>query len=459
MRRILLYIMCIATATLSAQTLSLDSCLSLALQNNRELQSSQKLAEKYRYDEKSYKANFFPNFKFMANDIYSNSRGTLDLSSLGAGIQQSVGGLVMQLAPALMQMGIDPTKLNMQMPDIGLDWKVGNVVQAGITVEQPIYMGGKVSAAYRMSKIGRQMAELGVQLKEDEVIVATEEAYSLVVKATELNKVAAQYDELLSTLLRDVQNAEKHGLRGHNDVLKVQVKKSEAELQVRQAENAIKLAKMNLCHCIGLPLDSEISVEPQAMFVGTYDLRRASGVEERPEYNVLQLKSDLAAENVKLSRSDFLPQVGLMAGYSYMDGVELADKKFFRKPGFGVVLNVSVPIYHANEAQNKVRSAKIEHERAVLEQQDLIEKMNLELAQAANILDECILEVEMTEKAVQQAEDNLKSSRKSFDVGLESLSEFLEAQTLWQQAKATQIDAHSRLFLANTKYLKAAGKL
>jgi hypothetical protein len=39
----------------------------------------------------------------------------------------------------------------------------------------------------------------------------------------------------------------------------VGVKKDEAQLKLRQAENGLRLARMNLCRIVGLPLLTEIS--------------------------------------------------------------------------------------------------------------------------------------------------------------------------------------------------------
>jgi outer membrane protein TolC len=44
-------------------------------------------------------------------------------------------------------------------------------------------------------------------------------------------------------------------------------------------------------------------------------------------------------------------------------------------------------------------------------------------------------------------------------VGLETLSDYLEAQALWQQAYEMQVDARFQLYLNYVGYLKAAGVL
>ena len=87
------------------------------------------------------------------------------------------------------------------------------------------------------------------------------------------------------------------------------------------------------------------------------------------------------------------------------------------------------------------------------------EQMLLELTQAANNLDEARLESELSDRSLQQAEENMRVSKSQYEVGLETLSDHLEAQVLWQQAYETRVDAHFRLYLNYITYLKAAGTL
>ena len=46
----------------------------------------------------------------------------------------------------------------------------------GIRVEQPLYMGGKIRAAYRMSVLGKEMAEMNEALTVTEVILKTDKS-------------------------------------------------------------------------------------------------------------------------------------------------------------------------------------------------------------------------------------------------------------------------------------------
>lgn len=53
----------------------------------------------------------------------------------------------------------------------------------------------------------------------------------------------------------------------------------------------------------------------------------------------------------------------------------------------------------------------------------------------------------------------MQLSRQQYEAGVEPLSDYLEAQALWQQAWQSQVDARFQLYLQSVAYLKACGRL
>lgn len=444
-----IFALLLSSLSLSAQeTLSLEQCREMALKYNKEIAASAKQTESARYTAKSYLGNFFPNFTINGMGVYSTGDGSLGIPG---------GNLPTFLPNAAGQ--FLPNGGYAYFPGIDLNYKIGTIYMGGIQVEQPLYMGGKIRAAYKMSVLGKEMARMNETLTATEVILKTDQAYALVVKAQEMKKVADKYNAVLSELMKNVESAHRYGLKPQNDVLKVQVRLNESELSIRKAENALRLATMNLCHYIGKPLTANIRISGDFPEI-EQDLRmQVSDITARPEYGILSSQVSIAQQQVKLSRSELLPKIGIKGSYDYLHGLELNDQDLFDKGSFSVFLNVSVPLFHFGERSNKVRAAKAKLEQSRLEQENRNEQMLLELTQAANNLDEARLESELSDRSLQQAEENMRVSKSQYDVGLETLSDHLEAQALWQQAYETQVDAHFRLYLNYIAYLKAAGML
>lgn len=446
------------------QTLTLNQCREKALEHNKSLRSAHLKVEKMDAEVKSYRANFMPRIDVLGGDFYNWGKTTLTFPT-----SQMAAGVMTELAPTLMQMGMTPQQLGalsqFKMQDMSMDFKMKNVFFAGAMLTQPLYMGGKINAAYKMAKLGQQMANANIRLTESEVIVETDMAYMQAVKAKQLVGVAKSYKALLDELQSNVDGAVRHGLRMRNDALKVQVKRNEVELNVQKAENAYRLACMNLCQVIGMDLNSEIAVDEAAAGMTAPQLQDARqlasiGISQRPEYEILQRKTDMASKNVRIAQSDYLPQVALMGGYSYLNGMELDGKRLFDHGSLTVGISVKIPVLeYFTQGRQKIRSARAEQQMAQLEQEELNEKMTLELTQCANNVSESALEVEITRKSAEVAAENLKMSKQQYEVGVEPLSDYLEAQAIWQKALADEIEARYQYFLAYSKYRKATGML
>ncbi len=445
---LLLAVACCCPALVAAQeVLTLQTCLEMALKYNKEMAAAAKQTESARYMAASYRANFFPDFSASGTALYSNADGSFGIAGgnlptflLDNGAPVATGGYA-------------------YFPGIDLDFRVGWMYTGGVQFDQPLYMGGKIMAANKMARLGRQLARMNETLTATEVILQTNQAYAQVVKATEMRVVAEKYGEVLAELMRNVESAYRNGLKPQNDVLKVQVKLNESELGIRKAENALRLASMNLCRLIGKPLTEEIHVLDDFPEVEEGLQMQVSDITSRPEYGILEKQADIAGQEVRLSRSEMLPQVGLRGSYNYTHGLEISGQNLFDKGYFSVLLNVSLPLYHFGGRSNKVRAAKAKLALTRLQQENLNEQMLLELTQAANELDEARLESDIAERSLEQAEENMRVSKNQYEVGLETLSDHLEAQALWQQAYQTRVDARFKLYVGYIAYLKASGSL
>lgn len=432
---ILLLLASMPVAVQAQEALSLDSCRRMALENNHKVEIASLTEQKTLADVKAYRANFLPNFAVTGGYMLTNSNISLALPTI------SIPGT-----------SIPPINL-------GVDIELNNTWFAGLGAQQPIYMGGKVRNAYKMSLIGAEMAGHNKALTRTEVIVAVDEAYWLHIRAKELRTAAEKYVEVIGELYRNVGDATDIGMAARNDLLKVEVKRNEALLQLRRAENGVNLSRMNLCHMVGLPLDAEIEVA-DTFDDGADGIGWTDDITARPEYALLDGQARLKEQQVRLVRSDFLPQVGVAAQYGYAQGLRMTGgNRLIDNSSASVMFTASIPLYHWGEGRGKVKAAKAEARIARVQMDQMSQMMELELAQARFAWDEALLEVRLTENSLAQAEENLRVSRDHHEAGMETLAGYLEAQTVWQKAYSDVVNAKAALRLSETQYLKAAGML
>ncbi len=443
LRSVLLVSMNIFTASAADNTLTLSQCLDLAKEHNKSLKAAQSQADAAEYTRKSVRANFLPSFEATGGALWADADFSLAIP----------GGLL----PVVGADG-NPTGAGAYFPGYEMNGKVDLVYSGRVSVTQPVFMGGKIVAGYRMSQLGRDIARLNIKLQEDEVVLQTATAYANVIRAKELHKVQVQYNDLLEELLRTVRKAEANGMGDRNDVLKVEVKVNEGALNLKRTENAVRLAKMNLCHYIGYPLDSEVDVADSSL-PESGSVSGSADISDRPEYQMLDKKVQAAAQQIRMTRADALPQAGIFAGYGYTHGLTVNDETFIDKAGFSVGAKVSIPIFHFGEHFYKIRSDRSKYEQAVAERDSNYELMTLEMSKAANELKESEYECVLSASNTASAEENLRVSRLHYDSGTETLSDLLEAQTLWQLANRDSVEADINRFLSWLSYLKTTGSL
>lgn len=471
MRRLVLFMMLLGvTGGLQAQVIELDlkKCREMALENSRKLQSAQQQGQKASYEKKAYKANFLP--KISATGIYAYVQKKLDYKIDGGylpvydatdkGSQLPVHSLVIENGqPKIGTDGMPVFKQYAFLPDINLALGIQNAYSVGIMLEQPLYMGGKVRSAFRMAAIGKQMADLNIAYNRSAAVTEADEAYWQYLRVKEQAKVAQKYLEVVTELVRNMTDANQTGMASQNDLLKARVKQNEAELMLQKAVNGVTLSGMNLCRIIGVDLYSSLTVTDSLKEEVLPEILSAKeDIAARPEYNILEKQVELKEKQVALTRSDFLPQLGVSASYGYGDGVKLNGESE-GIASFMAMASLKIPVYNWGEGRNKVKAMKAEEEIARLNKEETAQQMQLEIAKARYGVEDAFSRVKLTRKSLAQAKENLLVSKNRFEVGLETITNYMEAQAQWQKAWSDWIDAKAELRLSETYYLKATGKL
>ena len=444
MRKIFLLLALAGTITASAQeTLDIETVRQLALDNNRKAKNAALTTQIAEQAVKQYRANYFPDFSLTGAAAWGSAKKNLFYQSMAG-----ANAILAQFAPLIGQ--------TIQLPDLSLDFEMGWILSGGITMKQPVFMGGRIVAANRIARHSLAMARQNQRLTDTEIIEQADQAYINVVRAYELGEVAKRYHELLTELERNVQSAVDVGMKMPADLLRVQVKKNEVELKMMRAANGVRLATMNLNHVIGRPLSAETQVDTAMVVVAE---AAADGSAMRPEFAIMQEKSAIARQQVNVVRAEALPSVALLANYGYSRGLKVNDNLLIDGGSFLGGVTVNIPLFHFGERAAKLRQAKLRAEQAENDLRDVEEKLSLALAKAQNEVNEAKMEVELSALSVRQAETSMKMTRQQFDGGMATLSDLLDAQALWQQARQTEIDARFNLFVARTSLLKAMGAL
>lgn len=325
---------------------------------------------------------------------------------------------------------------------------------------QPLFTGGKIRSQYRMASILEEMAGQGRQKKQSEVLFETEVLFWELYSLQEDLLLAEKAVEFLSRLERDLKNLHEEGMASQNDVLRVSVKLNQANLDQFKAKNGVELASMALCRMTGLPLTEEIKVsaeEDWALQVNSLDELISRARERRPELKMASSAVDMGEQVVNMARARFYPE--LLFGANYFQANPNPYRGFADSFGgdWNVGVTLRIPIFHWNERRHTLQATQMEKKVQELKLEDARELVELEVTRAYHGYREALRRLSLMQLSLKQAEENLRLARDNFEEGLLTLTELLEAQTLWQDAHAEKIAARGDLRQAFAALEKATG--
>ena len=466
MKKIALHIILLSNSMLmhvglSAQdTLNLEQCRQMAVEHNLSIRSAERTIDKQKAERWAIRTLYLPKI---------TGRGIL--AHLAQNIQKDIYMPTAKFNPATNQMepnlmldasgnpveaaGTPLFNLYGFMP---LEIEAKSAYLAGINIEQPLFTGGKIKAANAMAKIGVELAEQNAQLQRQTAIAEADGAYWTYVSVREKVKLAQTAVALLDTITTQMRNAVETGLKHRSELLKIQVQRNEAALNLQKAQNGLSLARMALARAIGLPLNTTIETADSLIGSLPVPTQTQPDITQRPEYNLLSGQVRLEEQQIKLQQGDFMPTVGIGAGYSFIGGVKLTGMEI-KTNGLTIIGSLSIPIFHWGEGQQKVKAANISKEIKELEMERYSQLMQLELEQARLNLNDAQTRINLSEQALAMAEEQLRMSRNAYELGGETITNLLMAQTQWQQASSELIEAKADYMLKQTLYLKAAGLL
>lgn len=411
-------------------TLSQAECREMALKSNEEMQKAGNAYEQAKLDKAIAFTAYLPSFSGSLMGLYKPE-------------------------------GIDVMNYTLQMH---------GTYMAGIALSQPIYTGGKINAANKMAKTGVECSEESMRKTRMQVICDADKAYWTYVVVHEKINLLESYYRQLDTLYNQMQNNVRVEMATQNDMLRIEAKRSQIMYQLQKAKNGYDLCRLSLCNVIGVEPDTPITAADTVIQV-TAPQPLSHDISKRPELKLLEKQIEIQQQQIKAARADFLPSLALVGQYYYFDNLKVkgfADngaggqvpfKSTFNDHGSIFMLTASIPLFHWGEGRKKVKRAQIELQNSHLDLQQNRSLLSIELQQAIKNLTDGYHLIQTAELGLRQAEENLRVMNNRYKVEMCTLTDLMDAQTLWQEARSNQIEACTQYKVYESEYLQAAGLL
>lgn len=426
------YIICVLALGISAQAgaqstgdtvYSLSRCKEMALENNTAIKNSQRDLEAAAEMRREAFTKYFPEISAGGSWFKTNTDilkyDVLDLFTLGI---------------------------------------IDNGKAAGVWALQPVFMGGRIVNGNKLAKVGEEAAKIKRQQTNDEVILQTEALYWQLATLKATKSTVASAIAMLDSLSNQVQVAVDAGVVMPNDVLKVDIQRNKYRSDMVDLDNGIKLMKMLLAQQIGLGTDCAIDISedvpeetpdyPNSMYIassaalpGTYD------------YQLLEKNVEAKSLEKRMEVGNYLPSVAVGAGWFYHDVLN-QDHNFG-----GVMVTVSVPLSGWWGGSHAIKRKSLALENARTELSDLSQKLEIEMTDKWDNVTAAHRKMSIAAEAIRQSKENLRLNQAYYEAGMSTITDLLDAQTLYRQAQSDYISAYGVFRMSQSQYLDATGRL
>jgi len=252
------------------------------------------------------------------------------------------------------------------------------------------------------------------------------------------------------------------GIIYKNDVLRAKVLQNENEARLQAAENKLIVAKKRLIQLTGIE-QTDIDV------VGTLSDDEFRNHEMLQSTQAHRPEVDLATSAIKMSeltknmlRADLKPTVGLslngMAAFG-KEGINFGDPTKNSMLTYFGMLSVKIPVFDWGSKREKVKQQEANIRSAEYGLKELQSQINVEIEQATLNLQLQANNIDLMQASLIEADENLKLSNDRFQAGTITGEDVLIAETLWQRAYSSMLDAKVRYKIAEAVYHKAIGQI
>ena len=400
-----------------AQTLSVEQYRQKVLEYNQDIQKSQQAVNGALYSLKGIKTGFFPKLDITGNYSYQLEK--------------------VEFLP-------------------GTDLKHDNYgVEAGLV--QNVYSGSAVRKQYDVAKLQHAIAQLSVEHTVDNMIYAADVSYWSVAANRNLYELSEQFVQIVRELYEIVNKRFEEGAISKTDVLMVQNRLKEAELQLNTNSTNYKTALQSLNIMMG--------VEPDAAVVLTDSIQKVlwvpkqeglnKALERRADYQSAIMGIEMAKLQTDMARSKYLPQ--LAVGIKEKYGTTLLNVDGKAQWATTAYAQINIPVFHWGEMRQNVRLSRTQEWTKELERSQLKDQVSKELNNAWGNVIEISKKLEIVYSSLDIAKDNLTLNTFSYNEGKLPIIDVLSAQVSWLQAYTNVVSVNYQYKVALAEYAKALG--
>lgn len=333
---------CLASVVSAQQQLTLEQCIAIALENNRNVKQQELNKQNREIAYNQARADLLPNLNASAGQNFVFGRS----------------------------IGLDNTYQNTNSSQTSFS------LGSDITLFDGLRMKHNIDA--RRADVNASQADL--DKIRDDIVISVSTAFLQVLLNKELLQISEDQIELTNANIAQRSELIKNGKMAEGEIYELEAQKAKEELNRVQAESNLKLALLDLAQIMEIEnvSDLDITAPPAEKLIGesillSSDVVYQNALINRPEISGANFRLESAQKEVLMSKAQLYPTLSFGAnvgtGYYHMSNRtnDSFSSQMRNNMSNSVGFNLRIPIFNRFQVRNSIRTAQIAVENNRLE--------------------------------------------------------------------------------------------
>lgn len=415
--------------------LTMERCIQIALEKNKQNEISQKLIEKSAAQLKQAESARMPQLD-ISSSAYMNDE---DINFTQPPLQVKI--------PPIDLLGMTLSLDAVDFPAQSFKIADNKSIMTEAMLTYPLYTGGKITSIIEQAKLGLNISKDDARLTEREIKFNVKNTYYSVILARNISRIAG--DALLRfeatfKLTESLFNS------GSEKVNKLDYLKNKMTLEAFRGMNSTilsnyKTAVSALKFYMGIDQSEEISISEDNSIYEIETAEKFLTSESLNELNINNQKLDNAIKvyehKVDEARSDYFPSIALFGNFRRWDNsYEYANFTLENQNIFTVGVGLKWSLFSGFRTEGKIEEMEVEVSKYKTQKALLNDGLRLQKEKLLNELQEAREKLHSSKSAMMTAIENRELNLRAYQNEMASVSDFIESQ-LFEAVLSSQYEA------------------
>lgn len=378
--------------------------------------------------------------------------------------REAIGGLIPEVSlQGSYSRAIKKQKMAMEFGGESTTIEVGrdNTYNGGLVINFPIFAPA-LYKSINMSKADLELAVEKARASEIDLINEVTKAYYQVLLTQDSYEVLLKSYNQAKANFDVVEAKYKQGSVSEYDKIRAEVQVRNIKPSVVSAKNGVNLAKLQLKVLMGISSEYDVAITDnlshyEATMYGEILDRSAFDLSNNSDLMQLDLNTKILSENVKLQRTNYLPQLSASFNYTYLsmnDDFRIVHYRWY--PSSSIAVNLSIPLFKAS-SYAKSKQAKVQLQQMAYTRTDIERKVDMQVQSYLDNMSASSEQVMSNKEGILQAQKGRDIAQKRYEVGKGTILELNDSEVALTEASLTYNQSIYDYLIAKAELDKVLG--